>query len=335
MDRQQRGASRTRMNGGCVDDGWRRRMTHATTTTNATNYIRPSGRATSLGIRRGVTTTSVLDDDECEETRDVGPKIQRRLDDKETEDGDGGARASTRRKRGGGDGKDVPGRSIGEGGATVRRNVRSMVGRAPSRLASRVPTRRAGSGSTTTTTTVMNRPRDSSGKRITITNNNTTSGGRSVPMLTSTTTPAYEMTLAREMDAGDAESLDCAVTRAYQGLVSDYPRAERTLRMIQKYQEDRLKRLLCYERDADALQEERDALKSAYELVVCERDEANSIRERARNAESDANRRLKAIKMQYDKAKEESKRLAVIISRAHAGDISMDELGDVARAALG
>lgn len=154
-------------------------------------------------------------------------------------------------------------------------------------------------------------------------------------MLTSTTTPAYEMTLAREMDAGDAESLDCAVTRAYQGLVSDYPRAERTLRMIQKYQEDRLKRLLCYERDADALQEERDALKSAYELVVCERDEANSIRERARNAESDANRRLKAIKMQYDKAKEETKRLAVIISRAHAGDISMDELGDVARAALG
>lgn len=154
-------------------------------------------------------------------------------------------------------------------------------------------------------------------------------------MLTSTTTPAYEMTLAREMDAGDAESLDCAVTRAYQGLVSDYPRAERTLRMIQKYQEDRLKRLLCYERGADALQEERDALKSAYELVVCERDEANSIRERARNAESDANRRLKAIKMQYDKAKEESKRLAVIISRAHAGDISVDELGDVARAALG
>ena len=305
-------------------------MTTTNGTTNATNY-RPSGRATSLGIRRGVTTTSVLDDDEREETRD-GPKIQRRLEDGETEDGDGGARASTRRKRGGGDGKDVPGRSIGEVGATVRRNVRSMVGRAPSRLASRVPTRRSGSGSTAG----MNRPRDSSGKRtITTNNNNTTSGGRSVPMLTSTTTPAYEMTLAREMDAGDAESLDCAVTRAYQGLVSDYPRAERTLRMIQKYQEDRLKRLLCYERDADALQEERDALKSAYELVVCERDEANSIRERARNAESDANRRLKAIKMQYDKAKEETKRLAVIISRAHAGDISMDELGDVARAALG
>ena len=280
-----------------------------------------------------MTTTSVLDDDEREETRD-GPKIQRRLEDGETEDGDGGARASTRRKRGGVDGKDVPGRSIGEGGATVRRNVRSMVGRAPSRLSSRVPTRRSGSGSTTTT--VINRPRDSSGKRtMTTNNNNTTVGGRSIPMLTSTTTPAYEMTLAREMDAGDAESLDCAVTRAYQGLVSDYPRAERTLRMIQKYQEDRLKRLLCYERDADALQEERDALKSAYELVVCERDEANSIRERARNAESDANRRLKAIKMQYDKAKEESKRLAVIISRAHAGDISMDELGDVARAALG
>ena len=324
MDRQQK--SRTRTNGRGTDDGWGRRRTTTTTTTTTGGY-RPSGRATSLGIRRSA-GTSVVEEDEDEAGDDDGPKIQRRRGGRETDDGggDGGGRLATRRKRGGDD-KDSRGVSVVDGGEMARRPVRSIVGRAPSRLASRGPTRRAGSGSTAVTTTINRR--DSSEKR---TGHNY---GRSAPMLTSTTTPAYEMTLAREMDAGDAESLDCAVTRAYRGLVSDYPRAERTLRMIQRYQEDRLKRLLCYERDADALQEERDALKSAYELVVCERDEANSIRERARNAESDANRRLKAIKIQYDKAKEESKRLAVIISKVHAGEISVDELGEVARAALG
>jgi len=83
-----------------------------------------------------------------------------------------------------------------------------------------------------------------------------------------------------------------------------------------------------------ALREERDALRSAYELVVAERDDARAIRERARNAERDAARRLEASRLRHDARARHLRRAIDVIEhlrhgRARAGDV--DDFLDACR----
>jgi hypothetical protein len=114
-------------------------------------------------------------------------------------------------------------------------------------------------------------------------------------------------------------------------MASEHRDAATTLSMIQRYYDDRMEEIKRHENDADALQDERDALKSAYELVVCERDDAYSIRERARNAECDANRRLEALRIERNERIGDYNRLAHVIRQVYDGDLAPEQLEDIVR----
>ena len=79
------------------------------------------------------------------------------------------------------------------------------------------------------------------------------------------------------------------------------------------------------------LQEERDALKSAYELVNRERDEAYAIRERARNAESDANRRCEAMRIKLERCERDLKRVLHVCEQVYRGELRARDLREFAR----
>lgn len=150
--------------------------------------------------------------------------------------------------------------------------------------------------------------------------------------------PSYEIHLRRALsrasvDAVDADFLRRAVSQSIDRMSIDHPPCASTLKLIQRYYDDRLRDVMRFEHDADALQDERDALKSAYELVVCERDEAYSIRERARNAESDAKRHLEALKIERDDALSDLRRLAHVIRQVHEGIVRPEQLRDIALSA--
>ena len=80
-----------------------------------------------------------------------------------------------------------------------------------------------------------------------------------------------------------------------------------------------------------SLQEERDALKSAYELVNRERDEAYAIRERARNAESDANRRCEAMRIKLERCERDLKRVLHVCEQVYRGELRARDLREFAR----
>ena len=82
---------------------------------------------------------------------------------------------------------------------------------------------------------------------------------------------------------------------------------------------------------ASSLQEERDALKSAYELVNRERDEAYAIRERARNAESDANRRCEAMRIKLERCERDLKRVLHVCEQVYRGELRARDLREFAR----
>jgi len=82
---------------------------------------------------------------------------------------------------------------------------------------------------------------------------------------------------------------------------------------------------------ASSLQEERDALKSAYELVNRERDEAYAIRERARNAESDANRRCEAMRIKLERCEQDLKRVLHVCEQVYRGELRARDLREFAR----
>ena len=82
---------------------------------------------------------------------------------------------------------------------------------------------------------------------------------------------------------------------------------------------------------ASLLQEERDALKSAYELVNRERDEAYAIRERARNAESDANRRCEAMRIKLERCERDLKRVLHVCEQVYRGELRARDLREFAR----
>jgi len=77
-----------------------------------------------------------------------------------------------------------------------------------------------------------------------------------------------------------------------------------------------------------ALREERDALRSAYELVVAERDDARAIRERARNAERDAARRLEASRLRHDARARHLRRAIDVIEHLRRGRASSGDVDD-------
>ncbi len=149
--------------------------------------------------------------------------------------------------------------------------------------------------------------------------------------------PSYETHLRRalehaaEDDGVDADFIQRAIRQSVSRMASEHRDAATTLSMIQRYYDDRMEEIKRHENDADALQDERDALKSAYELVVCERDDAYSIRERARNAECDANRRLEALRIERDERIGDYNRLAHVIRQVYDGDLAPEQLEDIVR----
>ena len=149
--------------------------------------------------------------------------------------------------------------------------------------------------------------------------------------------PSYETHLRRalehaaEDDGVDADFIQRAIRQSVSRMASEHRDAATTLSMIQRYYDDRMEEIKRHENDADALQDERDALKSAYELVVCERDDAYSIRERARNAECDANRRLEALRIERNERIGDYNRLAHVIRQVYDGDLAPEQLEDIVR----
>ena len=83
---------------------------------------------------------------------------------------------------------------------------------------------------------------------------------------------------------------------------------------------------------ASLLQEERDALRSAYELVVAERDDARAIRELARNAERDAARRLEASRRRHDARARHLRRAIDVIEHLRHGRATGEDVDDFLRA---
>ena len=149
--------------------------------------------------------------------------------------------------------------------------------------------------------------------------------------------PSYEVHLRRALehaaeDKGvDAEFIQRAIRQSVSRMAREHRDAATTLYMIQRYYDDRMEDIQRHENDADALQDERDALKSAYELVVCERDDAYSIRERARNAECDAQRRLEALRIERDERVGDYNRLAHVIRQVYDGVLRPNQLEDIVR----
>jgi len=84
--------------------------------------------------------------------------------------------------------------------------------------------------------------------------------------------------------------------------------------------------------EASLLQEERDALRSAYELVVAERDDARAIRELARNAERDAARRLEASRRRHDARARHLRRAIDVIEHLRHGRATGEDVDDFLRA---
>ena len=84
--------------------------------------------------------------------------------------------------------------------------------------------------------------------------------------------------------------------------------------------------------EASLLQEERDALRSAYELVVAERDDARAIRELARNAERDAARRLEASRRHHDARARHLRRAIDVIEHLRHGRATGEDVDDFLRA---
>ena len=84
--------------------------------------------------------------------------------------------------------------------------------------------------------------------------------------------------------------------------------------------------------EASLLQEERDALRSAYELVVAERDDARAIRELARNAERDAARRLEASRRRHDARARYLRRAIDVIEHLRHGRATGEDVDDFLRA---
>ncbi len=84
--------------------------------------------------------------------------------------------------------------------------------------------------------------------------------------------------------------------------------------------------------EASLLQEERGALRSAYELVVAERDDARAIRELARNAERDAARRLEASRRRHDARARHLRRAIDVIEHLRHGRATGEDVDDFLRA---
>ncbi len=83
--------------------------------------------------------------------------------------------------------------------------------------------------------------------------------------------------------------------------------------------------------EASLLQEERDALRSAYELVVAERDDARAIRELARNAERDAARRLEASRRRHDARARHLRRAIDVIEHLRHGRATGEDVDNFLR----
>ena len=128
------------------------------------------------------------------------------------------------------------------------------------------------------------------------------------------------------------------VVRALERFISEYCLVEDDDDEEEDEEEDGKKNVeLRTEHTADmdmaAFEEERDALKSAYELVARERDEAYAIRERARHAESESTRRIAQLQRRIDATHGDIQKLTHVLAQVYAGDLLPSELGEFARAA--